>query len=103
MIRVAGLVGKCCNEVRLRNYFIPFGPIETVVLAKEGVATVQFKYAADAVEAMNNANGAEFKVLVGTDGETKSILQVSLAKPSLSHSKDQRVVRQQAVWANSGT
>lgn len=90
-IRVSGL-GAGCGEFKVRNYFVPFGPIDSVAMdARGGACAVQFKFASDAVEAASNADGAEF--------ERGRVLQVRIATAAPAGKQARH--RQQAVWATS--
>ncbi|KAH9255438.1 hypothetical protein BASA81_006557 [Batrachochytrium salamandrivorans] len=91
-IRVSGL-SPGCGEFKVRNYFVPFGPIDSVAMDGGGACAVQFKFASDALEAANNADGAEF--------EGDRVLQVRIAKPASAGKQARLHHRQQAVWATN--
>jgi len=87
---VTGLRGKAWNSSRVKDAFIPFGPIQEVTLPKEGNAVIVFKYAADAREAVDNMNGAEVE---------GGYIRVELANSQ--RQEDFRINAKQAVWGKT--
>ena len=57
-VLVGGLSGKAWNVARLKDAFIPFGPMQDLTLGQEGRAVIVFKHSEDAAEAVDNMDGA---------------------------------------------
>jgi RNA recognition motif-containing protein len=91
---IFGLKGKAWNITRIRDAFVPFGPIQDVALAKEGTAFVTFKFLSDAEEAVANMNGAQLE---------DSFIQVSFAKQPHQQSTEIKSNLRHAVWGELDT
>ena len=91
-VSVGGLAGKAWSVVRIRDAFVPFGPIDEITLGQQGRAVIVFKYSEDAVQAVENMDGA---VIEG------NIIIAQLAKTNVDTSNALAADSRRAVWGSS--
>jgi len=90
-IVVRGLKGKAWNKEKVKDAFLPFGPIVDITLPKEGIAMIAYKFASDAEEAIDNMDGFEFEgvYLNVEQAKAKGEVRLNDTKPIWAKNKPQ--------------